>query len=97
MKIISGALTLYNWGVVAVLLVFQFLIARFYEKKSGQRSWYALFLIPVPVLLVAAARYAFCTGDLAGDTWGDSLLSIGGGILVILNVFLYQLMMGDKQ
>ncbi len=97
MKIISSALTIYNWGVVAVLLIFQFLIARFYEKKSGQRSYYIVFLIPALLFLVAAARYAFWTGDLAGDIWGDSLLFVGGGILAALSAFLFRLMMGGKQ
>ena len=69
MKIINSALTLYNWGVVAVLLIFQFLIARFYEKKSGQHSYYAVFFIPALLFLIAAARYAFWVDDLAGDIY----------------------------
>jgi len=97
MKVINSALTLYNWGVVAILLVFQFLIARFYERKSGQRSYYVIFLIPALLFLFASARYAFWVGDLAGDVWGDSLLFVGGGILITLSAFLSRLMMGDKQ
>jgi hypothetical protein len=97
MKIINSALTLYSWGVVAVLLIFQFLIARFYEKKSGQRSYYAIFLIPALLFLIAAARYAFWVDDLAGDMWGDSLLLAGGGVLASLNALLFRLMMGGKR
>ena len=96
MRAISSALTLYNWGVVAILLVFQFLIARFYEKKSGQRSHYTFFLIPALLFLIAAARYTFGVADLAGDVWGDSLLFAGGGILAALSAWLFRLMMGGK-
>ena len=97
MMVVTSALTLYNWGVVAVLLIFQFLIARFYDKKSGQRTYYALFLVPALLFLVAAARYAFWVGDLAGDVWSDSLLFFGGGILVTLSAFLSRLMMGGER
>ena len=97
MTVITSALTLYNWGVVAVLLIFQFLIARFYDKKSGQRTYYALFLVPALLFLVVAARYAFWVGDLAGDVWSDSLLFLGGGILVTLSAFLFRLMMGGER
>ncbi|OQY23816.1 MAG: hypothetical protein B6I34_04235 [Anaerolineaceae bacterium 4572_32.1] len=89
-------MTLYNWGIVVILLIFQFLIARFYEKKSGQRSYYALFLIPALLFLIASLRYAFGVGDLAGDVWGDGLLFMGGGILVVLSTLLFRLMMGGK-
>jgi hypothetical protein len=97
MKIVNSALTYYNWAVVAVLLIFQFLIARFYEKKSGQRSYYALFLIPALFFLAASARYAFRVDDVAGDVWGDSLLFIGGGILIALSALLSRLMMGGRR
>ena len=97
MKIINSALTLYNWGAVAVLLMFQFLIARFFERKSGERSYYAIFLIPALLFLVAAARYAFWVDDVAGDVWGDSLLLVGGGILAILSALLFRLMMRGKR
>lgn len=97
MEILNCGLTLYNWGIVAVLLVFQFLIARFYEKKSGQRSFYAFFLVPALLFLAASVRYAFGTDDLAGDVWGDSLLFVGGGILAGLSTMLFRLMMGGKR
>lgn len=96
-EILNSALILYNWGIVAGLLVFQLLIARFYEKKSGQRSHYALFLIPASLFLIASVRYTFVTNDLTGDAWGDSLMFIGGGILAALSTLLFRLMMGGKR
>ena len=96
MEILNRVLTIYNWGIVVILLIFQFLIARFYEKKSGQRSYYALFLIPALLFLIASLRYAFGVCDLAGDVWGDGLLFMGGGILVVLSTLLFRLMMGGK-
>jgi hypothetical protein len=97
MRILNSALTLYNWGIVAILLIFQLLIARFYEKKSGQRSYYILFLVPTLLFLVASVWYAFGSDDLAGNVWGDSLLFIGGGILAALTTLLFRLMMGGKR
>jgi len=97
MKILNSILTLYNWGIVVILLAFQFFIARFYEKKSGQRSYHLFFFIPVSLFSIASIRYAFISGDLAGDILGDSLLFIGGGILVTLSTLLFRLMMGGKR
>jgi len=97
MTVINSALTLYNWGVVVVLVIFQFLIARFYDKKSGQRSYYAFFLIPALSFLAVAVRYAFWVSDVAGDVRGDSLLFVGGGILATLSAFMSRLMMGGRR
>jgi hypothetical protein len=97
MKVLSGVLTLYNWAIVAMLLAFQFLIARFYEKKSGQRSYYVFFIVPAFLFLIAAAWNIVKDGDLAGNVVGDGLLFLGGGILVGLSTFLFRLMMGGKR
>ena len=97
MEILIKGLTLYSWTILVVILVFLFLIARFYERKSGQRSHYAYFFIPALLFLVASIRYAFGTDDLAGDAWGDGLFFVGGGVLAALSTLLFRLMMGGKR
>lgn len=97
MNVLSSVLTLYNWAIVALLLVFQFLIARFYEKKSGQRSFYVFFLVPALLFLIAAVFNLVTDGDLAGNVVGDGLLFVGGAILAALSTFLFRLMMGGKR
>jgi hypothetical protein len=97
MEILLKGLTLYSWAVVVVILVFQFLIARFYEKKSGQQSHYAFFFVPALLFLAASVRYAFGADDLAGDAWGDGFLFVGGGVLATLSTLLFRLMMGGKR
>ncbi|MFZ5916775.1 MAG: hypothetical protein ACOYZ7_07575 [Chloroflexota bacterium] len=97
MRVFIGVLTLYNWGIVAVLLAFQFLIARFYEKKSGQRSLFPLFSLPALLFVAGALWTTVKGGDLAGEAIGDGLFFIGGAILVALSTFLFRLMMGGKR
>jgi len=74
-----------------------FLIARFYEEKSGRRSFYRLFLIPMALFALAAIRYAmFLAPDIAGDFWGDLMRCIGGITLGISGLFLLKLMIGGR-
>ena len=40
---------LYGWFILAALTLFLGLIARFYRKFSGERTFYPLFLVPLAV------------------------------------------------
>ncbi|KXK23615.1 MAG: hypothetical protein UZ15_CFX003000564 [Chloroflexi bacterium OLB15] len=53
---LSQLLLLYSWFVLAALLTFLLLVARFYQKFSGERTYYKLYI--VPILLYGAARFA---------------------------------------
>jgi hypothetical protein len=75
---------------------FLFLIARFYEEKSGRRTFYSLFLIPIVLFAVAAINYAFPEPGLVGDFWGDLLRFVGGVILGGTGLFLLRLMIGGR-
>ncbi|HIP95757.1 MAG TPA: hypothetical protein EYH32_00900 [Anaerolineae bacterium] len=97
MKVVNGVLIIYGWGVAALLSLALFLIARFYEEKAGQRSYYQLFIIPSLLFLVGGARYALIAGDLVGDVAGDVALFLGGLFLSILSYFLFNLMTGGRR
>jgi hypothetical protein len=95
-SLISGILTIYSWGVICTLLFFLFAIGRFYEEKSGQRSFYRLFLIPIGLFAVAAVEYVRLAPTIAGDFWGDLLRFVGGVILAGAGLFLLRLMIGGR-
>ena len=96
MTLLSSFLTLYIWGVICLLLFFLFSIARFYEQKSGRRSFYALFMVPIALFALAALKYAFFSTGVAGDFWGEMFRFVGGAILGGAGYFLLQLMVGGR-
>lgn len=96
MGLLSGILTIYVWGLVCILLYFLFAIARFYEEKSGRRSFYPLFLIPLGLFAAAAIRYALQAPNIVGDFWGDLMRFIGGVILGGASIYLLNLMIGGR-
>jgi uncharacterized membrane protein len=94
---INSAFTLYNWIVVAILILFLFLIGRFYEIKFGQRSHYQLMMLPLVLFLVAAVWYAVPAEDIVGVPVPDILFLVGGSILIWLCYSLYKTMMGGRR
>jgi len=103
--ILSALLVLYCWIAAAVLILFLFLIGRFYERRFGQRSYYRLLLFPFGLFLMAAVWDAFVangyTGDPLLDFVGaqvpDLLWLVGGTTLIVLCYSLYQTMMGGRK
>lgn len=104
-RFLSSILVLYSWLVAAVLLVFLFLIGRFYEVRFGQRSFYQLFFVPLSLFTGAAVWDAFFANHYTGDplldfvgAWGPNLLWLVGGIaLGLLCYSLYRTMMGGRR
>jgi Zn-dependent protease with chaperone function len=96
MIFINIILTIYTWSVVSILLLFLVSIARFYEKKSGKRSFYQLFLIPAVFFIIATIRYVFISPSIAGDFFGDMSRFIGGIILIGVSFYLLKLMIGGR-
>lgn len=88
-------LVLYSWFPLAALLLFLLLIARFYQKFSGQRMYYWFFLVPLVGFGTTAVRYASI--DTAT---GDLLAAMGsitaGGCLLWLSLHLYRTMINRK-
>jgi len=95
MNFLLSGLTLYIWGVVAVLIVLLNRIARFYQITSGRKSYYQLFWVPVACISLGAVRYA-TQGMLTGDVLGDGLMLLGGVLLIGLGYYLLKLMTGSR-
>ena len=101
---LGSILIVYSWFVAAILVFFLFLIARFYELRFGQRSYYQLLLVPLSLFVVAAIWDAFFVNDQTGDPLldfvgaigPDLLLLVGGLLLLILCYSLYRTMMGGR-
>ncbi|MDX1991341.1 MAG: hypothetical protein SF029_03070 [bacterium] len=85
-------LQLYTWFPVAALVGFLLLIARFYARFSGFRTYHRLFLLPVICFAMAAVRYAGLD-RITGDVLADVLLGFGGMVLIALLTRLYWLML----
>ena len=94
--IVNTALTYYTWGVVCIIVFVLFTIARFYEEKSGRRTYYVLFLIPIILFAIAAFIYAPLSPQIVGNFWGDLLRCLGGVILGGTGVYLLRLMIGGR-
>jgi uncharacterized membrane protein len=102
--ILLSILTIYPWVLIAGLIGFLSLIARFYEIKyaelykgvPGQQTRYLLFSIPLVLFLVAAARYTL-NRDFAGSVLADIALFLGGVLLAALAYRLQQLMTGGSR
>ncbi len=102
--ILLSILTIYPWVLIAVLIGFLSLIARFYEIKyaelykgvPGQQTRYLLFSIPLVLFLVAAGRYVL-NRDFAGNMLADVALFVGGILLAALAYRLQRLMTGESR
>jgi len=84
-------LMLYMWFPLAVLLGFLLLIARFYERFSGMRTGFRLFMLVIVLFGAAVVRYAG-VDSISSDGLADSFLASGGVLLFCLCGRLYWLM-----
>lgn len=96
MRLITIVLDFYIWGAVCALLFFLFAIARFYQKKSGRRSYYPAFMVSIGLFGLAAIRYAFVAPAITGDSWGDSFRFVASLIFGGFGLFLLKLMIGRQ-
>ena len=93
---ISFFLTVYTWGAVCILLLFLLVIAQFYEKKSGQRSYYLAFLLAIAFFVGATIVYLPLLPALTGSTLGDMLRFAGGITVGVFGFMLLNFMMGGR-
>jgi len=88
-------LVLYAWFPLAVLLSFMLLIGRFYQKLSGETTFYRLYFLAIIVFAALFVRIAG-SGIIIGDFVADALSIIAGGLLLFLSLVLYLRMMTNK-
>lgn len=93
---LSQLLLLYSWFVLAALLTFLLLVARFYQKFSGERTYYKLYIVPILLYGTASVRYAVID-RIGGDLWGDLLTGAAGVMLGALVILLYRLMTSGRK
>ncbi len=96
MIVLNSILTVYTWGIVCIILYFLFLIGRFYEQKSGRRSFYRVVFIPLILFALTGLRYAWLASVVSGDWWGDMMRFVAGVTLGSFGIFLLRLMTGDR-
>ena len=92
---LSQFLSLFSWFVVAALLFFVLLIARFYQKFSGEPTYFLLFGVVILFLGISTVRYASLR-RVSGDMIADSLSFVGGALLLVLSIQLYRKMSQGK-
>jgi hypothetical protein len=96
-EILDSILTLYAWFIALLLMVILCLIARFYQLKSGQRSYFQLFMVPALLFLGAGIRYAIGANVWIGDQAADALLFLAGILTVWLGGYLLRIMLGGRR
>jgi hypothetical protein len=84
-------LILYAWFPLSALLIFAYLIARFFERFSDERVYARWFLLPVILAGASFVRYA-SIDRMTGDGLGDGLLAISGVLVFALSANLYRQM-----
>lgn len=89
---LNQILLLFTWFPLAALLFFFLLIARFYEKFSGERTGFYFYILPIMFFGGAAVRYA-SLNHIGGDWLGDILSGLAGITLIGLCLLLYHRMM----
>ncbi|HSD82484.1 MAG TPA: hypothetical protein VLG46_01420 [Anaerolineae bacterium] len=94
MATVNDVLLLIAWGVICVLLVVLYRIARFYQITSGRRSLYRWLGAPLVLLAGAVVTNVFIMDG--PSLIGDGLMLAGGLSLIGLGYNLLRLMTGSR-
>jgi hypothetical protein len=94
---IGALLGLYSWVALAFVVTLMFLIARFYQQKSGFCSHYRLFLIPAALFLFSGVMYLVPRGSRIVGLVADTLLLVGGLMLILVSRSLFVRMTGGRR
>lgn len=83
------------WLGLAGLLYLLGLIARFYQRSSGERTYYRWYALPMGCFTLGVLRY-LQVDAWAGDALGDLLWGLGGASLAWLCWQLYSRMTSEQ-
>ncbi|MGJ3237675.1 MAG: hypothetical protein ACFE0Q_03115 [Anaerolineae bacterium] len=89
-------LVLYTWFPLAILLAFLLLIARFYQKFSGEQTFYWGYMLVIALYGALFVRIA-SAGMLITDIIADVISLVAGGLLVSLVCLLAFRMLSQPQ
>jgi hypothetical protein len=81
----SQFVILYGWFLLVGLIVFIMLIARFYQRFSGEKTYFILYLFPIVLFGVQAVRETNFPHDILGNVFA----AVAGVMLLGLSLFLY--------
>lgn len=93
---LGQVLALLTWFPLAALIYIMLLIARFYQRFSGRRTYFRAFLIPIVMFGMASVRYA-SSERVTGDWIADLLLIVGGIVLIVLSLWLFWRMLIQRK
>jgi hypothetical protein len=88
-------LTIYMWFGLTALIFLMALIARFYERLSGKRTYFQFFCVPIVAFAGATVRLVG-VDQVVGDAWADAFLLVGGATLAALCLHVYRLMTSGR-
>ncbi len=97
MSLTSRVLMAWSWVAATAVLFCLYMIARFFQQKAGQRSYYELFLIPLVLYLFASFRCLLPGSDYATDEMANVLLFLAGSGTLALGNYLLNLMTGGRR
>ena len=95
--IVDTILTIYVWIAAAAIIFFLFLIARFFQKKSEQRSYFQYYAIPAILFLIVGIRLVVGQSSYIEDEIANGLLFLAGASAGVLGGILLMLMMGGRR
>ncbi len=84
----SQLIILYGWFLLVGLIVFLMLIARFYQRFSGEPTHFRLYLIPMLLFGVQAVRQS----SHSSEPLGNLFAALGGVVLLALCLLLFRRM-----
>jgi len=92
MELLDELLMLYTLLAIGALVGMLALIARFYQLRSGERSRYRLFLVPLGLFALGGLYQALTIRIPGDDPVDDALLFLGGASLFGLCYLVLHLM-----
>lgn len=88
---LNQILMVYTWFPLSAVLAILLLIARFYQKQTGESTRYVLFVVPV-VCFGLAVVVNSRADQIVGSALGNALMMVGGVVLASLCWTLYRSM-----
>lgn len=97
MSLVSRVLIAWAWVAATAILFCLYMIARFFQQKAEQRSYYQAFIIPLVLYLFASFRCLLPGSDFATDGTANALLFVAGSGTLALGSYLFHLMTGGRR
>ncbi len=88
---LQNLIEIYAWTVAGLIMIFITVIAKFYQKKFGIKTFYYFYFFPILVLFTAAFHLFSYDSYLS-----ESIELIGSIGSFLASFFLYRLMVGVK-